>query len=194
MLLSREYRATTIARLPRGVGVTGVSSGARFAPALAMPVSHVAVGADRFHLAHGARYIVNVYSDEGALLHQIRKDGPPARWDDTTFERSRREWLDRNGLAWGPAEAQRAWEALPDQRFFPPINGLVADNTGGVWVRESLHRWNVFDPQGAWVTSIDVPLHRIFEVGTDYIIGVSRDLDNVETVVELPLERTSSNF
>jgi hypothetical protein len=70
----------------------------------------------------------------------------------------------------------------------------VADDAEGVWVRESLHRWNVFDDTGAWVTSIDVPLHRIFEVGADYIIGIARDLDDVETVVELYLQRTSSKF
>jgi hypothetical protein len=194
MLISREYRATTIAKLSRSAGVTGVASGTRFAPALAMPVSHVAVGSDRFHLAHGAQYAVNVFASDGTHLHQIRKVGPPARWDDTTFERSRRAWLARYGVAFGSAEAQRAWDALPDQRFFPPINGLVADDAGGVWVRESLHRWNIFDESGAWVTSLDVPLHRILQVGSDFILGIARDRDDVETVVELFLGRTSSNF
>jgi hypothetical protein len=171
-----------------------VNSKGRVALAFAMPVSHAATSPDRFHLAFGDTYAVDVYSLDGTHLHQIRKTGPAAQWDDTTFQRQRREWLDRYGLAFGPDEAQRAWEALPDQRFFPPINGLVADIAGGVWVRESLHRWNVFDDTGAWVTSIDVPLHRIFEVGADYIIGIARDLDDVETVVELSLQRTSSKF
>ncbi len=71
---------------------------------------------------------------------------------------------------------------------------MVADIAGGVWVRESLHRWNVFDETGAWVTSIDVPLHRIFEVGSDYILGAARDLGDVETVVELFLQRSSGTL
>ena len=193
MLITRDYQITPLGQRSGG-GVTGVASGIRFAPALALPVSHVAIGAQRFHLAHGGRFAIDVFGLDGTHLHQIRKDGPPAQWDDTTFQRNRREWLDRYGLAFGPDEAQRAWEALPDQRFFPPINGLVTDNAGGVWVRESLHRWNVFDDTGAWVTSLDVPLHRIFEVGADYVIGIARDLDDVETVVELSLQRSSSKF
>jgi hypothetical protein len=193
MLITREYRTRNLGRRTCA-GVNGVSAGVRFAPALAMSVSHVAVGTERLHFAHGGHYAVDVHAFDGTHLHQIRKDGPPARWDDSTFQRQRRDWLARYGMAFGPGEAQRAWDALPDQRSFPPISGLVSDITGGVWVRESLYRWNVFDASGAWMTSLDVPLHRIFEVGADHIIGIARDQDDVETVVELFLERTSSKF
>ena len=44
-------------------------------------------------------------------------------------------------------------------------------------------RWSVFDAEGVWLTTVTMPANfRVFEIGEDYLLGLSRDDQEVEQV------------
>jgi hypothetical protein len=50
--------------------------------------------------------------------------------------------------------------------------------------------WNVFDRQGRWTGDVTMPARFLpTEIGADYVLGIARDADNVETVVMYRVER-----
>ncbi|NIY09436.1 MAG: hypothetical protein GWN02_14640 [Gemmatimonadetes bacterium] len=43
--------------------------------------------------------------------------------------------------------------------------------------------WTVFDPDGRWLGDVVVPTElRVTDVGEDYVLGVWRDADGVQTI------------
>jgi hypothetical protein len=64
------------------------------------------------------------------------------------------------------------------------------DEVGNLWVRGFevsgviTPDWDVFDTSGTWITTLEVPERfRPMQIGTDWILGVQRDDDGVESVV-----------
>jgi len=55
------------------------------------------------------------------------------------------------------------YEAMPYPERFPMLDRIVLDRVeGNIWVRRyrptsGPHEWHVFDPQGSWVSSIEIP-------------------------------------
>jgi hypothetical protein len=49
--------------------------------------------------------------------------------------------------------------------------------------------WNVFDAEGRWTMNVTMPARfSPMEIGSDYVLGIARDTDGVETVVMYRLE------
>lgn len=102
--------------------------------------------------------------------------------------------------------AQRE-QLLAEMQFsstLPVFSTLLADRTGHLWVKEydpeeemppakpgpvSIRtferpsRWDVFDPQGRWLCTVEMPgSFTPLEIGADHVAGVWRDTDDVEHV------------
>jgi hypothetical protein len=46
----------------------------------------------------------------------------------------------------------------------------------------------VFDRDGAWLGDVTLPAHfQPYDIGADYVLGVARDDDGVQTVVQYAL-------
>lgn len=91
---------------------------------------------------------------------------------------------------------------LPAFGFGGPWHGTLAsrpvlvDPDGYVWVQETTVpggplEWAVFSPDGIWLGQVPMPEALVVtEIGTDYIVGVRRDEDDVEHVQLFALSRS----
>jgi hypothetical protein len=76
---------------------------------------------------------------------------------------------------------------FPDVR--PAYGRILTDPEGAIWVAdyalpgEDAPRWEVFDGDGRWLATVDVPRRfRVLAVGADRVLGVARDELDVERV------------
>lgn len=90
---------------------------------------------------------------------------------------------------------------------YPAYGRLLLAKTGDVWVKtyvpyddgistpegsapEKPTLWSIFDGTGRWIADCTLPARfTLMEVGVDYVIGTSRDDDDVERVTLWPLRR-----
>jgi hypothetical protein len=81
--------------------------------------------------------------------------------------------------------------SLPDPETKPAYADLLVDTEGFAWAAKfqgraesnEPQRWNVFDPAGEWLGSVQVPARfTVYEIGRDYVLGLWRDADDVEHV------------
>jgi hypothetical protein len=88
------------------------------------------------------------------------------------------------GEVWLETRSPKAFaEALP---FYIR---LLATPDNWLWVRRypppeaTEHRWDIFDPEGQFRGMLRIPAgYRLTEVGSDYVLGVWRNEDDVESV------------
>lgn len=181
-----DYRSGILA-----VKSSTTGGGMMVAPLL-FHLSHTATTSDPFRLwiSDAAEYRIDVRDSNGQLLRVIRKQHVPQRLDDTLVVRLEAEvGAQYRGLS--PSEYKAAQAALPDRQVFPVILGLVVDSEGMLWVRETLREWSVFDRAGRWVTTVNLSLHKVYDIGVDYVIGLALDPDGAESIVELALHRNT---
>jgi hypothetical protein len=85
---------------------------------------------------------------------------------------------------------------------FPTHGLMLADRSGSLWLRRFDHRerrykpgpvatitipaptiWDVIDSNGRWLCTLTMPAHFTpLEIGADYVAGISRDADDVESI------------
>ena len=91
--------------------------------------------------------------------------------------------------------------------FQPAHHGIVVDSEGHLWVRRPVPgrlavslgsfqardepaSWDVFEPEGVWVGTVQTPAGlRIFEIGKGYLLGLRLDALDVEHVQLYGLHR-----
>lgn len=174
-------------------GITAARAGGMLVAPLLFHLSHIASSADPFRLwiSDAREYRIDVRDSTGRLVRSIRKVHSPQGIDDTTLARLEEE-VGGQYRQLPPDEYRAATAVLPDRSIYPVILGLLVDREGMLWVRETFRGWSVFDSSGTWVTSLEIPMHKVFEIGPDYVLGLVLDPDGAESVVELPLRRGSA--
>lgn len=161
----------------------------------------------RDHVCHGRpqTYEIRCLDANGALKQIIRRDRPiqpvtrAAR--DAVIETRKKPAPATHGHA-SPSAIELEQMALktPFAESFPAYDWMIAGHDGELWVSDFLlsqhtkpyweptpanvlRRFNIFARDGAWIGAIDVPARLLVkEAGRDYVLGVSRDDDNVEGV------------
>ncbi|MCL4864303.1 MAG: hypothetical protein KJZ47_00330 [Gemmatimonadales bacterium] len=86
-------------------------------------------------------------------------------------------------------QARQRTEASARPATLPVFSEALLDAQGNLWVRGyELSRvivpeWDVFDSTGSWLTTLGMPERfRPMQIGPDWILGVQRDEDGVESV------------
>ncbi len=147
-------------------------------------------GRGLYHVADADSNVVETRDLAGKLLRVVRGPHQPVRLGKDFYDRSLELW--RSQAAGDPQTLEMLGGGLrvfPDQRYFPPIIDLKVDVRGWLWVREGEFQWSVLDDHGVWLTTLDVPVRHIVEIGEDYLLGVVRDDDGVDSVVGFSLSR-----
>ena len=100
-------------------------------------------------------------------------------------------------LHYDPAAWARYLRETPFPEQMPLYRRLLVDAQRNLWAerygpfREEESSWYVFDEQGVWLGEVATPTGLyIFEIGTDYVLGVRRDELDVPFVVVIPLDRS----
>ena len=87
-------------------------------------------------------------------------------------------------------------KSLPVPDFVPVAAHVIVDELEHVWVRQYQLPWDttpvyeVFDPTGRWLGQVNTPVRfDVYQIGTDFLLGLQRDELGVERVVIFPLDR-----
>ncbi len=164
--------------------------------------------ATRFFYGFGAEFSVGMYTADGKLDRIIRRKWgavPVTRADIDAYQAEwAKRWIKSTGAA-----ARADTESLRNEVFaktLPAFSQFIADRTGRLWVRDVqtidvavngsfgsyplvASTWNVFDSKGIWLGDVTMPARfSPKEIGADYVLGVARDADGVETVVMYGLQ------
>lgn len=155
-----------------------------------------------FYFGFGDDYSVRVYTAQGNLsriLHRQWTASPITKADINTFTT---EWSKRWANKPGPeGDKERAdIRSAPYATKVPAFTQLIADRVGRLWVREA-HladapragnmstsplvptAWSVFDTSGKWLCDVTMPAFFLpTDIGSNYVVGVARDADGVQTV------------
>lgn len=161
-------------------------------------------------VCHGyaMRYEVTCVDSLGRRTLEIRRDIAPRSVHDS----ARRAYRSRNRLAISRLEGslrahrERVAAAAQFATSFPAYSQLLLARTGELWVRAFVTEdgfsgnpwrsnampsdWSIYDRQGRWVADCRLPARFApAEVGADYVLGVSRDDDDMERITLWPLRR-----
>ena len=150
---------------------------------------HVHASEDRIAVGNDDQFSVRVYTRDGQLLRVVRVAEDPTTVSAEDFEVQLREYQEK---ASDDAERRmiEAWfEEPPRVPTFPAYSDLRLDNDGNLWVQR-YHRpgaeapgWLVFDSEGRLKAQAETPSGMtIFEIGSDYILGLSTDELGIERV------------
>jgi hypothetical protein len=153
------------------------------------PGFHVAAAADRVWIGDSGQAELRAFDAAGRMT-QIRLPWTPRPFDDAAFNRARRRELDG-------ARDERARVAISaqyDARYRPQtepfFSRLIPSRSGSLWVERyrtdpgDAADYLVLDRAGKPMAQLSGPPgFTPYEVGDDYVLGVSRDADGVEAVV-----------
>jgi hypothetical protein len=136
------------------------------------------------------RYEVRAYTPLGELVRIVRRRHEAVPVTEADVEASLEETLstveDEERRAWFRAQ----YGEMPIPATMPAYASLRAGRDGHVWILryagprdEGPPRWDVFEPEGRWLGTVDLPEGlRVFEIGDDYVLGSRRDELDVERV------------
>lgn len=170
------------------------------------PKLSLAVAGDLFHEAFPEEYEIIVRDTTGAVRRIIRRDWDPVRVTEAHIARyaEAQFHMATEGGGEVPPQLRDQWQSIVDAQVHPEHHPafakLVVGRTGHLWaerldpdhpktgagwhmLRDTPTTWDVFDPNGVWLGSIDLPPRfSPYEFGPGYVAGVWRDDLDVEFV------------
>lgn len=154
-------------------------------------------------------YAIRVYDSDWNLARIIRRAWTPRRFTnaeiDAYVDGWMRLWSNKTGVERDAERREMRAAAYPD--FLPAYSAILATPSGELWVREPdltgapgcwclaglptvPSRWSVFDSDGRWLGDVAMPARFVpLEIGSDYVLGRSREADEIPRVVMYWLER-----
>lgn len=162
-------------------------------------------------VGYSQSYCLQCYDAEGKLILSVRREWPRRAVSDS----ARRAYLehlrgDRDNLrtyaanSWLAHRAQVA-EHAEFASYYPPFSALLSSHVGELWVRDfrveddipsaprvpsTATTWSVYGANGAWIGVVTLPARFTpYDIGVDYVLGVSTNEDDVESVVLYGLSR-----
>jgi hypothetical protein len=153
-------------------------------------VSQAVVSGDFFYYGSSDSYEIRRYAKHGTLDRVIRRahSNLPVTPEDTELyiEQQIEEWGEE-GLPRQALELMFADMPFPEK--MPAYREFRVDAEGNLWVQEYLRpsddrpRWTVFDPEGAMLGEIEMPPRfEMFQIGSDFVLGLWRDDLDIEHV------------
>ena len=170
-----------------GRGVMGTPPFARNSVGAVRERSVIVGSQDRFEL--------DEYAADGTLLRRVRI---PDR--DLAVRPGEVEAHIEERVAEAPPErrpaVRRSLEAAPLRATRPAYGAVLVDGLDHVWVGEwamlprITREWTVLGPDGRWLGTVEVPdRFELLDIGADWIVGLSLDELDVQTVAVYPLMR-----
>ena len=161
--------------------------------------AHAAAGRDGFYIGSSDTYEVHQYDAAGALRGIIRSAHVPEQpvtgelfraWGDASLER-RAQFAAERGEEFDEASARKSIEESERAPSVPLYADLIADQAGGVWVKDYVmpgpdgrpERWTIFAEDGTRRGAVDLPPRfRPMYVDGDTVAGVITDEYDVQYV------------
>jgi hypothetical protein len=160
--------------------------------------AHASSGTE-FYWGFPEKYAIRVYDSNWKLQRIIRRAWTPRRLTsaeiDAYVDGWMQMWSKKTGAEREAERTEMRQFAYPE--FLPAYSEILATPSGEIWVREPdltgapgcwclagmptvPSKWSVFDASGRWLGEVAMPARFIpLEIGADYVLGRSRDTDNV---------------
>ena len=151
--------------------------------------SESVVHGNGFYFGSGDSYEIAYYASDGALLRLIRRMSPNLQVTTEDIARYQEDVLEGTRDPSRRQFWQSMFAEMPVPETMPAYSGLIVDLEGNLWVGDYRRpgddqpRWTVFDPDGAMLGVVETPQRfRIFEIGSDYVLGRGADELDVEHI------------
>jgi len=160
------------------------------------------VQGDKYYRGFANEYRIDVHDQQGNLRRSIRRawTPPPVTEDDLAALHAASLTDRERGLA------ERFMKEAVPAKTHPAYTGFLVDPGDNLWVQNTRPEdglrienvwsvgppstWSVFDPNGEWLGDVTLPVGmRVTDIGSDYILGVWRNEDNVEDVRSYPIRK-----
>jgi len=142
-----------------------------------------------FYFGSGDSYEIAYYASDGALLRLIRRMTPNLQVTTEDIARYQQDVLDGTRDPSRRQFWQSMFAEMPVPETMPAYSDLIIDLEGNLWVGEYQRpgdeqpRWTVFDPDGVMLGVVETPQRfRVFEIGSDYVLGRGADDLDVEHI------------
>jgi hypothetical protein len=186
----------TVGRLPGLLLHTAVTrrpdgrpASARMSVVPLTPYPRAVVTNDGFYYGAGDTYEIRQYSEGGALRRLIRRPIAPRTLTDAHVADYRNRYLASLRDDEARREQERRWREMPVPKTAPAYGWLGADDEGNLWVGsyglpgDSGSGTAVFDPTGVLLGAVTMPRRFLpMHIGADFLLGVTRDEDELEYV------------
>ncbi|CAN5867053.1 hypothetical protein BH23GEM3_BH23GEM3_15150 [soil metagenome] len=156
-----------------------------------------AVGPDGFYLTPGTLPEVYVYAGGGALRRVLRVQRPLQLVERSEFDAYVQAQVEGASNPLTAVELRRRYARMPLPERRPAYQSLQVDAAGHVWAEHfraqagDTPRWTIFNADGSARGTMDTPPGlRIYQVGTEFVLGQMRDEFDVEYVVRYRLTRS----
>ena len=158
--------------------------------------SYFTAGQGRAYAGQSDAFRINAVDSRGTPLLSIRLLTPPRRPSRDDLERARaaaqadrRERNAQIARIIGAQTADAGAGELPSRPTVPAFDHMLVDSRGYLWVREFVvdraapSRWLVFESDGRWLGTVEVPGGLLVsQIGPDWILGRTKDELDVEYV------------
>ena len=154
---------------------------------------HVAVHNGRLYVGEADSLEIRVHELDGKLARVMRVPG-----FDLSLSRDEVR-AERESLLWegAPEYFRNLVRNMEDPETKAAYAGLLVDSEGFVWAPEARGiaesgpvAARIFSPEGEWLGNVTLPdRFRVFEIGTDYLLGVGLDELDVERLQVWALDR-----
>ncbi|MEW5926166.1 MAG: hypothetical protein AB1941_01645 [Gemmatimonadota bacterium] len=158
-------------------------------------MSHLALSADRLYLGTGVSDSIQVYTLDGKPAGILSLKVPRRRPTARNYERAIDEqvaMLPGHGLR---EEGKRMLLEIPMPRYLPTVSGLFTDPQGWVWgvvsgPGDAATELRGVSSDGRRLADLRIPEEiRVFEVGSDYVLGAHEDADGEQRIVRYTFQR-----
>ena len=146
-------------------------------------------GGGHLFTADDTGHVIHVRSIEsGRILRTVTTDAPQRRVTQDMIDEALNPPSPGN-LGVG---RERSRTTRPDMRYpdvLPSIFSMQVDKDGNLWVRRYFlasdpeHEWWIYEPNGRLEATLKHPSQfRLTEIGSDYVLGLWRDQNDVQTI------------
>ena len=162
-----------------------------------------------FYWGFPDQYAIRVYDADWKLRQIVRRAWTPRPLTggeiDTYVDGWMQMWSKKAGAEREAERREMREKAYPES--LPAYSAILATPAGELWVREPdltgapgcwclaglptvPSKWSVFDAGGRWLGDVAMPPRFVpLEIGADYVLGRSRDADDVLRAVMYRLDR-----
>lgn len=161
------------------------------------PHEQQAVGLDRVYVGDNDSTTIHAFTLDGKPVGKfvVADKAVPVTPADLEAEKQRQlEWATMNRQSVETFEQR--WSLTPKPTRHPYWGTALVDRIGALWVSgppragDTPVTWTSFDRNGKRLASITMPARFTPEdIGSDYVLGVQRDEDGVETIAMYSLRR-----
>ena len=158
-----------------------------------------AAGPDRFLTGMDGSAEYSEWLRDGSLDRVVRWAEPERAVTDDVKARQLEVSVNAARDENGQRRERKFMSEVPLPATVRVYQSMQVDDLGNVWIEryrfawELTPEWNVFGPDRDWLGLVRTPgRFRIFQIGSDFILGVGRDENDIERVLQFDLARTPS--